>query len=225
MTTRIDKRFAELRIEGRTALVTFLMCGDPDLDTSLQLIEALPGAGADVIEIGMPFTDPMADGPSIQAAGLRALKAGGSMLKTLGLVKAFRANNDHTPIVLMGYVNPILSYGEARLAADAGQVPVLVVDPHVGRPLDDLLMELNALGPSLPGAVLMLAPIDPASGVRDRPPTLPGLGFGCGWVFTSHRARGQKQRSYDLFTIRRDGAKGQPVARGSDLVEADTARA
>ena len=131
MTTRIDKRFDELRTEGRAALVTFLMCGDPDLDTSLQLIEALPGAGADVIEIGMPFTDPMADGPSIQAAGLRALKAGGSMLKTLGLVKAFRANNDHTPIVLMGYYNPIYIYGVDRFLVDAKSAGIdglIVVD-------------------------------------------------------------------------------------------------
>ena len=131
MTTRIDKRFGELRNEGRAALVTFLMCGDPDLDTSLQLIEALPGAGADVIEIGMPFTDPMADGPSIQAAGLRALKAGGSMIKTLGLVSAFRRNNDHTPIVLMGYYNPIYVYGVERFLRDAkaaGVDGLIVVD-------------------------------------------------------------------------------------------------
>ncbi len=131
MTTRIDKRFGELRNEGRAALVTFLMCGDPDLDTSLQLIEALPGAGADVIEIGMPFTDPMADGPSIQAAGLRALKAGGSMIKTLGLVSAFRRNNDHTPIVLMGYYNPIYVYGVERFLVDAkaaGVDGLIVVD-------------------------------------------------------------------------------------------------
>jgi tryptophan synthase alpha chain len=131
MTTRIDQRFGELRNEGRAALVTFLMCGDPDLDTSLQLIEALPGAGADVIEIGMPFTDPMADGPSIQAAGLRALKAGGSMIKTLGLVSAFRRNNDHTPIVLMGYYNPIYVYGVERFLVDAkaaGVDGLIVVD-------------------------------------------------------------------------------------------------
>ncbi len=131
MTTRIDKRFGELRTEGRAALVTFLMCGDPDLATSLQLIEALPGAGADVIEIGMPFTDPMADGPSIQAAGLRALKAGGSMLRTLEMVTAFRAGNDHTPIVLMGYYNPIYVYGVERFLKDAkaaGVDGLIVVD-------------------------------------------------------------------------------------------------
>jgi tryptophan synthase alpha chain len=107
------------------------MCGDPDLDTSLALIRALPGAGADVIEIGMPFTDPMADGPSIQAAGLRALKAGGSMIKTLEVVTAFRKENDHTPIVLMGYYNPIYVYGVERFLKDAkaaGVDGLIVVD-------------------------------------------------------------------------------------------------
>ena len=131
MTTRIDKRFGELRTEGRAALVTYLMCGDPDLDTSLQLLEALPGAGADVIEIGMPFTDPMADGPSIQAAGLRSLKAGGSMIRTLELVAAFRAKDSHTPIVLMGYYTPIYVYGVERFLTDAtaaGVDGLIVVD-------------------------------------------------------------------------------------------------
>jgi tryptophan synthase alpha chain len=131
MTTRIDQRFSELRHEGRAALVTFLMCGDPDLATSLELIRALPEAGADVIEIGMPFTDPMADGPSVQAAGLRALKAGGTMVRTLEVVRAFRAGNDRTPIVLMGYYNPIYVYGVERFLADAkaaGVDGLIVVD-------------------------------------------------------------------------------------------------
>ena len=131
MTTRIDKRFSELRHEGRAALVTFLMCGDPDLDTSLQLIRALPEAGADVIEIGMPFTDPMADGPSIQAAGLRALKAGGTMVRTLEVVRAFRAGTDRTPIVLRGSYNPSDVYGVERFLADAkaaGVDGLIVVD-------------------------------------------------------------------------------------------------
>src|ERR671932_121142 len=105
MTTRIDRRFASLKAEGRAALVTFLMAGDPDERTSLEIVRALPDAGADVIELGMPFTDPMADGPAIQAAGLRALKAGQTMRKTLALVRAFRAGDDTTPIVLMGYFN------------------------------------------------------------------------------------------------------------------------
>jgi tryptophan synthase alpha chain len=119
MTTRIDTRFAELKREGRSAFVAFLMAGDPDLDTSLAIIKALPQAGADVIEIGMPFTDPMADGPAVQASGLRALKAGTTLKKTLALVRDFRAGDDATPIVLMGYYNPIYIYGVEKFVADA----------------------------------------------------------------------------------------------------------
>ena len=111
MTTRIDARFAELARQGRPAFVTFLMAGDPDPATSLEVIKALPKAGADIIEIGMPFTDPMADGPSIQAAGLRALKAGMTLKKTLALVRGFRQGDNATPLVLMGYYNPIYIYG------------------------------------------------------------------------------------------------------------------
>jgi tryptophan synthase alpha chain len=119
MTTRIDARFAELKQQGRSAFITFLMAGDPDLDTSLAIVKALPRAGADVIEIGMPFTDPMADGPAIQASGLRALKAGTTLKKTLALVRGFRAADDATPIVLMGYYNPIYIYGVEKFVADA----------------------------------------------------------------------------------------------------------
>ena len=131
MTTRIDRRFADLKAEGRAALVTFLTAGDPDPDTSLAILQALPKAGADVIELGMPFTDPMADGPAIQAAGLRALKGGQTMGKTLAMVRAFRAGNDTTPIVLMGYFNPIYVYGVERFLKDAGEAGVdglIVVD-------------------------------------------------------------------------------------------------
>jgi tryptophan synthase alpha chain len=131
MMTRIDRRFAETRAEGRAALVTFVMAGDPDLDVSLALVKALPGAGADVIELGMPFTDPMADGPSIQAAGLRALKAGTTLKKTLALVADFRKGDDATPIVLMGYYNPIYVYGVDRFLVDAkaaGVDGLIVVD-------------------------------------------------------------------------------------------------
>jgi tryptophan synthase alpha chain len=131
MTTRIDRRFAALRKEGRAALVTFTMAGDPDYSTALAILKALPKAGADVIELGMPFTDPMADGPAIQAAGLRALAAGQNMKKTLGAVREFRAGDDATPIVLMGYYNPIYVYGVERFLADAkaaGVDGLIVVD-------------------------------------------------------------------------------------------------
>src|SRR5262252_9371778 len=119
MTTRIDIRFAELAKQGRSAFVTFVMAGDPDPAASLEIVKALPKAGADVIELGMPFTDPMADGPSIQAAGLRALKGGMTLKKTLELVRGFRKDDDATPIVLMGYYNPIYIYGVDRFLSDA----------------------------------------------------------------------------------------------------------
>ncbi len=131
MTTRIDRRFATLSRENRAALVTFLMAGDPDPATSLDILRALPKAGADVIEVGMPFTDPMADGPSIQAAGLRALKAGMTLQKTLGLVADFRKHDHDTPIVLMGYYNPIYVFGVDRFLATAkaaGVDGLIVVD-------------------------------------------------------------------------------------------------
>src|SRR3954451_23329134 len=111
MSTRIEQRFAALQAAGRAALVTFITEGDPDAETSLAIAKALPAAGADVIELGMPFTDPMADGPAVQAAGVRALKAGQTMRKTLAMVRSFRKDDDTTPIVLMGYYNPIYIYG------------------------------------------------------------------------------------------------------------------
>src|ERR1700723_3310656 len=118
--TRIDSRFAALKEEGRAALVTFVMGGDPDYETSLAIVKALPPAGADLIEIGMPFTDPMADGPAIQAAGLRALQGGQTMKRTLSLVREFRRTDDATPIVLMGYYNPIYIYGVDHFPVVAG---------------------------------------------------------------------------------------------------------
>ena len=131
MSTRIEKRFAALKEEGRAALVTFTMAGDPDYDTSLAIAKALPKAGADIIELGMPFTDPMADGPAIQAAGLRALKSGQRMTKTLAMVREFREEDSETPIVLMGYYNPIFIYGSDRFLSDAkaaGVDGLIVVD-------------------------------------------------------------------------------------------------
>ena len=131
MITRIDQKFTELKIQKRAALVTFITAGDPDYETSLKIIEGLPKAGADVIEFGMPFTDPMADGPAIQAGGLRALANGQTMKKTLKLVKAFRTKDKTTPVVLMGYYNPIYVYGVDKFLVDmkaAGADGLIVVD-------------------------------------------------------------------------------------------------
>src|SRR5438094_5306071 len=131
MTTRIDHRFAALKAAGRAGLVTFVTAGDPDPKTSLAILKALPKAGADVIELGMPFTDPMADGPAIQASSQRALKAGQTLKKTLAMVRAFRKADDATPIVLMGYYNPIYVFGVDRFlgeAKTAGVDGLIVVD-------------------------------------------------------------------------------------------------
>jgi tryptophan synthase alpha chain len=131
MTTRIDRRFAHLKAEGRAALVTFLTAGDPDPETSLALLRAIPAAGADVVELGMPFTDPMADGPAIQMSSQRALKAGQTLKKTLEIVRAFRQADGETPLVLMGYYNPIYIYGVDRFLRDAKSAGVdglIVVD-------------------------------------------------------------------------------------------------
>jgi tryptophan synthase alpha chain len=131
VSARIDARFAELKKQGRAAFITFMMAGDPDPMTSLEIIKALPKAGSDIIEIGMPFTDPMADGPAIQAAGQRALKAGMTLRKTLAMVREFRRGDGTTPLVLMGYYNPIYIYGVDEFLADAGAAGVdglIVVD-------------------------------------------------------------------------------------------------
>jgi len=131
MTTRIDARFAQCKAENRPALVTFVMAGDPDLATGQAILDALPQAGADVIELGMPFSDPMADGVAIQLAGQRALAAGQTLTGVLAMVEAFRRKDETTPIVLMGYYNPIYIYGVDRFLADAKRAGVdglIVVD-------------------------------------------------------------------------------------------------
>jgi tryptophan synthase alpha chain len=129
--TRIDARFKELAGEGRAGLVTFITGGDPDYDTSLAILKALPKAGADIIEVGVPFTDAMADGPPIQASSLRALAAGQSLKKTIAMVREFRAGDNTTPIVLMGYYNPVYIYGVEKFLKDAKEAGVdglIVVD-------------------------------------------------------------------------------------------------
>ncbi|HEX2019904.1 MAG TPA: tryptophan synthase subunit alpha [Aurantimonas sp.] len=149
MTTRIEDRFRHLQAEGRPALVTFVMAGDPDHATALDIVRALPAAGADIIELGMPFSDPMADGKAIQKAGLRALQAGESLRKTLSLVRAFRETDTTTPIILMGYFNPIYIYGVepfVEAALEAGVDGLIVVD--LPPEMDDELC-LPALGKGL----------------------------------------------------------------------------
>ena len=131
MDTRITRRFAALKREGRAGLVTFTMAGDPDGPVSLDILKALPGAGADIVELGMPFTDPMADGPAIQAAGLRALTAGMTLKATLAMVRAFRESDHDTPLILMGYYNPIYIHGVDSFleeAKAAGVDGLIVVD-------------------------------------------------------------------------------------------------
>jgi tryptophan synthase alpha chain len=128
---RIKERFAALNAEGRAGLVTFFTAGDPDFETSLEILTGLPKVGADIIELGMPFSDPMADGPAIQASSLRALKSGQNMVKTLDLVRRFRVGNNETPLVLMGYYNPIYIYGNQRFLNDAKEAGVdglIIVD-------------------------------------------------------------------------------------------------
>lgn len=129
--TRIDAKFAALKAEGKKAFVAYVMAGDPDYDTSLEIVKGLPAAGVDVIELGLPFTDPMADGSTIQLAGQRALEGGQTLIKTLELARTFREQDDTTPIVLMGYYNPIYSHGVARFLEDAkaaGIDGLIVVD-------------------------------------------------------------------------------------------------
>lgn len=131
MKTRIDTRFEALKVEGRPGLVTFIMAGDPNMEASQEILNGLPAAGADLIEIGMPFSDPMADGPSIQLAGQRALKGGQTLAKTLAMVAEFRKTDSKTPIILMGYYNPIYIYGNEKFLKDANAAGVdglIIVD-------------------------------------------------------------------------------------------------
>jgi len=142
--SRLEGCFAKLKAQGRAAFVAYVMAGDPDAATALEIVEGLPGAGADIIELGFPFSDPMADGPSIQLAAQRALKAGMTLAGVLDLARAFRAGNETTPLVLMGYLNPILSYGYERFARDAASAGIdglIVVDcpPEEADPLADAL--------------------------------------------------------------------------------------
>jgi tryptophan synthase alpha chain len=145
---RIARRFGVLRQQRRGGLVTFVTAGDPDLGTSMEILRRLPAAGADLIELGMPFSDPMADGPAIQASSLRALRAGQTVRRTLGMVAAFRQSDSETPIVLMGYYNPIYIYGVQAFAADAKQAGVdgLIVVDLPPEEADELFIPATAMG-------------------------------------------------------------------------------
>jgi tryptophan synthase alpha chain len=143
--SRLAARFAALKKEGRAAFVPFITAGDPDMETSFAILEKLPGIGADVIELGMPFTDPMADGPAVQASSVRALKSGATMAKVLKMVEKFRKADKNTPVVLMGYYNPIHAYGTARFARDVATVGadgLIVVDLPIE---EDEVLRLPAL--------------------------------------------------------------------------------
>ena len=150
-TARIDKRFAELKAQGRAAFVAYVVAGDPDLETAFEILSGLPGAGADIVELGYPFSDPMAEGPPIQRASQRALKAGMTLDGTLGMVRRFRLKDQTTPLILMGYMNPLLTPGLERFAVEAAEAGVdglIVVDcpPEEADPLADAL---DAQGVSL----------------------------------------------------------------------------
>ena len=146
--SRIAARFAQLKAEGRGALIPFLEAWDPDAATSMAILRGMPGAGADLIEIGCPFTDPMADGPTIQLAGKRALRAGATMSRTLAMVREFRREDAGTPVILMGYLNPVLSYGIERFCTDAAAAGVdgLIVVDLPSEEADMLLPSAHACG-------------------------------------------------------------------------------
>jgi tryptophan synthase alpha chain len=171
--TRIDRRFAKLKQEGRKGLVTFITAGDPDLETSKKILLGLPKAGADLIELGMPFSDPMADGPLIQAAGMRALKAGMTLRKTLAMVRGLRARDPDTPYVLMGYYNPIYRYGAEAFAKDAAAAGVdgLIIvdlppeeDAELAEPARKAGLDLVRLATPTSDAARLPAIVDRASG-------------------------------------------------------------
>ncbi|MFC7703960.1 tryptophan synthase subunit alpha [Plastorhodobacter daqingensis] len=146
--TRIDDTFARLRTEGRKAFVSYIMAGDPDVETSLAIMKGLPGAGVDVIELGMPFTDPMADGSTIQLAGQRALEGGQTLERTLQMVRDFRQGDDRTPIVMMGYYNPIYSRGVQRFLAEAREAGIdgLIIVDLPPEEDDELCLPAQAAG-------------------------------------------------------------------------------
>jgi tryptophan synthase alpha chain len=223
VSARIEKRFVDLAVEGRSGLVTFITAGDPDLARSREILFGLPEAGADIIELGMPFTDPMADGPSIQASSLRALKAGITLRKTLALVREFRLRDAETPVVLMGYFNPIHAYGVDAFLADArasGVDGLIVVDLP---PEEDEWLCLPAAKAGL--AFIRLA--TPTTDDKRLPAVLRNAG---GFVYYVSYAGITGARSLDSLAVRRaiDRLRrrtGLPVAVGFGIKTPEQAAA
>lgn len=219
--SRIERRFAALKEEGRAALVTFLVASDPDPETSFELLAGLPAAGADLIELGMPFTDPMADGPAIQAAGLRALAGGASTERTLSLVRRFREQDETTPIILMGYYNPIWSRGVERFLAEAraaGVDGLIIVDLP---PEEDEELCLPARAAGLDFVRLATPTTDQA-----RLPTVLKNGSGFLYYVSVAGITGQKKPMLDLVGTaveRLRAATSLPVGVGFGIREPEQA--
>lgn len=219
--SRINARFADLAREGRAAFIPFIMAGDPDAATSLDLLRALPEAGADLIEIGVAFTDPMADGPAIQAAGLRALKAGQTLAKTLALVRAFRQENDATPVILMGYFNPLHAYGLGRFVNDAKEAGVdglIVVDLP---PEEDADLRLPATKAGL-DFIRLATPTTDASRLPNVVKNASGFLYYVSVAGVTGRKAGDATSVADAVA-RLKGASGLPVVVGFGVKTAEKA--
>lgn len=221
--SRIYRRFATLRAEGRGGLITFLTAGDPDAATAAQLLAALPGAGADLIELGMPFTDPMADGPAIQASSLRALRAGQTVRRTLAMVSEFRRSDDQTPIILMGYYNPVYVYGVDAFVADAKRAGVdgLIIVDLPPEEADELRLPAEAVGLDF---IFLIAPTTDAA----RLPTV--VAHARGFVYHVSIAGVTGTRSASLDDVERSvtrirTATDLPIAVGFGITTPEQAAA
>jgi tryptophan synthase alpha chain len=223
MSARLTRRFAELKREGRAGLVAYIMASDPDTETSFEILSALPAAGADVIELGFPFSDPMADGPSVQKGAERALKAGGSLRKTLDLVARFREQDKYTPVILMGYANPVEQFGAqnfADAAAKAGVDGAIIVDLP---PEEDT--ETRAALAAKDVSLIRLA--TPTTDERRLPKVLEGVSGFLYYVSVAGVTGAKAALAEDVknAVARLKRATDLPIAVGFGVREPDTARA
>jgi tryptophan synthase alpha chain len=221
--SRIAQRFDKLKAEGRAGLVTFITAGDPNLAVSGEILAGLPAAGADLIELGMPFSDPMADGPSIQAAGYRALNAGMTLAKVIAMAAAFRANDADTPLILMGYFNPIYSYGIDRFAADAvaaGVDGVIIVDlpPEV---------DVEFREPALKAGLQLIRLATPTTDAARLPRVLDGAGGFLYYVAVAGVTGTKRAEIGDIAAAvaRLKGSTSLPVAVGFGIRDPESAAA